>query len=148
MIWVENFDLTKYSNCLVVTDVNLAELYNVVGDNVFVLPAGEKAKDFAWAKKLCSWFLSKNLDKKGTVVAVGGGSVGDVAGFAASIYKRGVKVIQVPTTLLSMVDSAIGGKTAVNLDGVKNAVGTIIEVDTLIDTRFLQTLSAEQIEDG
>lgn len=148
MIWVENFDLTKYSNCLVVTDVNLAELYNVVGDNVFVLPAGEKAKDFAWAKKLCSWFLSKNLDKKGTVVAVGGGSVGDVAGFAASIYKRGVKVLNVPTTLLSMVDSAIGGKTAVNLDGVKNAVGTIIEVDTLIDTRFLQTLSAEQIDEG
>ena len=148
MITFKQFDLSNYTNDLVVTDNNLSQLYNIVGDNVFVLPCGEQAKDFAWAQKLCSWFLHKNLPRSGRVVCVGGGSVGDVAGFASSIYKRGVKVLQVPTTLLSMVDSAIGGKTAINLDGVKNAVGTIISVDTLIDTRFLQTLSNEQLEDG
>ena len=148
MITFQQFDLSNYINDLIVTDNNLSQLYNIAGDNVFVLPCGEQAKDFAWAQKLCSWFLHKNLPRSGRVVCVGGGSVGDVAGFASSIYKRGVKVLQVPTTLLSMVDSAIGGKTAINLDGVKNAVGTIIAVDTLIDTRFLQTLSDEQIEDG
>ncbi len=148
MITFQQFDLSNYTNDLVVTDENLSRLYNICGCNVFVLPCGEQAKDFVWAQKLCSWFLQNNLSKQGSVVAVGGGSVGDVAGFAASIYKRGVKVLQVPTTLLSMVDSAIGGKTAINLDGVKNAVGTIVPVDTLIDTRFLQTLSDEQIEDG
>ena len=148
MITFKQFDLSNYTNDLVVTDNNLSQLYNIVGDNVFVLPCGEQAKDFAWAQKLCSWFLHKNLPRSGRVVCVGGGSVGDVAGFASSIYKRGVKVLQVPTTLLAMVDSAIGGKTAINLDGVKNAVGTIIDVDTLIDTRFLQTLSSDQIADG
>ena len=148
MITIQKFNLANYKNNLVVTDSNLARLYNIEGDNVFVLPCGEQAKDFAWAKKLCSWFLSKNLDRNGMVVAVGGGSVGDVAGFSASIYKRGVKVLNVATTLLSMVDSAIGGKTAVNLDGVKNAVGTFANVDTLIDVTFLQTLTAEQMDDG
>ena len=148
MITIQSFNLSNYTNDLVVTDQTLSQLYNIAGDNVFVLPCGEQAKDFAWAQKLCSWFLHKNLPRNGRIVAVGGGSVGDVAGFAASIYKRGVKVLQVPTTLLAMVDSAIGGKTAINLDGVKNAVGTIIDVDTLIDTRFLQTLSSDQIADG
>ena len=148
MITIQSFNLSNYTNDLVVTDQTLSQLYNIAGDNVFVLPCGEQAKDFAWAQKLCSWFLHKNLPRNGRIVAVGGGSVGDVAGFSASIYKRGVKVLQVPTTLLAMVDSAIGGKTAINLDGVKNAVGTIIDVDTLIDTRFLQTLSSDQIADG
>lgn len=148
MISFQKFCLDNYTSNLVVTDSNLSKLYSIQGDNVFVLPCGEQAKTFDWAQRLCSWFLSKNLDKSGTVVAVGGGSVGDVAGFAASIYKRGVKVLNVATTLLAMVDSAIGGKTAVNLDGVKNAVGTFAKVDTLIDVGFLQTLSADQIDDG
>ena len=86
MITIQSFNLSNYTNDLVVTDQTLSQLYNIAGDNVFVLPCGEQAKDFAWAQKLCSWFLSKNLARNGRVVAVGGGSVGDVAGFSASIY--------------------------------------------------------------
>ena len=66
-------------------------------------------------------------------------------GFAASVYKRGVALTHVPTTLVAQIDSSIGGKTAIDLDGVKNAVGTFYNADTLIDVRFLRTLSQEQI---
>lgn len=134
---------------LYVTDEKISKLYGISGNNVFVLPRGEQAKCFDSVRELCSWFLSQQLTTNGRVVAVGGGSVGDVTGFACSIYKRGVSLVQVPTTLVAMVDSAIGGKTAINLDGVKNAVGSyFFPVDTLIDTRFLKTLDDEQIASG
>lgn len=142
------FDFSKYSNNLVVTDSKIAELYNVQGGNVFVLPRGELAKSFAQVEALCKWFLSKNLTPSDTIVAIGGGSVGDTVGFAASIFKRGVTVLHVPTTLIAQVDSSIGGKTAINLDGVKNAVGSYHFGDTLIDVDFLRTLDEEQMTSG
>ncbi len=142
------FNTNNYSDCLIVTDANLQKLYNVTGDNVFVIPRGELAKNFATVQELCSWFLSKNLRKNQTVVAVGGGSVGDTVGFACSIYKRGVNVLHVPTTLLAMVDSSIGGKTAIDLDGVKNAVGSFYAGDVLLDVDFLNTLPADQMQNG
>lgn len=148
MIRFDKFVLSDYADCLVVTDQTLQRLYNIYGDNVFVLPCGEVAKSFEYVQKICSWFLSKQLPRDGKVVAVGGGSVGDVVGFAASIYKRGVNVLQVPTTLLAMVDSGIGGKTAIDLDGVKNAVGTFCQCDTLVDVDFLSTLDNEQLNSG
>ena len=142
------FDLSNYKDCLIVTDGKLQSLYNIHGDNVFVIPRGELAKNFATVQKLCSWFLSKNLRKNQTVVAIGGGSVGDTVGFACSIYKRGVNVLHVPTTLLAMVDSSIGGKTAIDLDGVKNAVGSFHLGDVLLDVDFLNTLPADQMQNG
>ncbi|MCM1194876.1 MAG: 3-dehydroquinate synthase [Corallococcus sp.] len=148
MITYRKFVLSEYSDCLIVTDGNIARLYGIKGDNVYILPQGEKAKCFAEAEKLCKWFLLKKLPRSGTVVAVGGGSIGDAAGFAASIYKRGTSLIHVPTTLVAQIDSSIGGKTAVDLDGVKNAVGTFYNADTVIDFDFLRTLNAEQLNDG
>ena len=142
------FDLSNYKDCLIVTDGKLQSLYNIHGDNVFVIPRGELAKNFATVQELCSWFLSKNLRKNQTVVAVGGGSVGDTVGFACSIYKRGVNVLHVPTTLLAMVDSSIGGKTAIDLDGVKNAVGSFHLGDVLLDVDFLNTLPNDQMQNG
>ena len=142
------FDLSNYKDCLIVTDGKLQSLYNIHGDNVFVIPRGELAKNFATVQELCSWFLSKNLRKNQTVVAVGGGSVGDTVGFACSIYKRGVNVLHVPTTLLAMVDSSIGGKTAIDLDGVKNAVGSFHLGDVLLDVDFLNTLPPGQMQNG
>ena len=142
------FNVNDYSNCLIVTDANLQKLYNITGDNVFVIPRGEDAKNFGTVQMLCSWFLSKNLKRNQTVVAVGGGSVGDTVGFACSVYKRGVGLLHVPTTLLAMVDSSIGGKTAIDLDGVKNAVGSFYEGDVLLDTDFLKTLDDTQMQNG
>ena len=147
-ITFEKFDLSKYADCPIVTDRKIASLYNISGDNVYLLPQGERAKKFKHVQALCRWFLNRNLASTDLVVAVGGGSIGDTVGFATSIYKRGVNVLHVPTTLLAQVDSSIGGKTAIDLDGIKNAVGTFHYGDTLIDVDFLQTLDMEQIING
>ena len=147
-ITFEKFQLANYANCPIVTDSNIAALYNITGDNVYLLPRGERAKSFNQVQKLCSWFLSRNLSTHDKVVAVGGGSIGDAVGFAASIYKRGVGILHVPTTLIAQIDSSIGGKTAVDLNGVKNAVGTYHFGDTLIDVDFLKTLPKKQLLSG
>lgn len=148
MITYGKFDLADYADNLIVTDGNLQRLYDLRGDNVYVLPDGERAKTFVEAEKLCTWFLRKGLTRSGRVVAVGGGSVGDLTGFAASIFMRGVLLTLVPTTLLAMVDSAIGGKNAVDLCGIKNAVGTFFDTDTFVDVSFLQTLDETQLTSG
>lgn len=148
MISFGKFNLTDFADCVVVTDRNVAKLYDIASENVLALPAGERTKSFATVERICRFCLSKNLLRGGKIVAVGGGVVGDVAGFAASVYKRGVKLLHVPTTLLAMVDSSVGGKTAVNLDEVKNACGSFYAADTLVDLRFLSTLSQTEILSG
>ena len=147
-ITFEKFQLSAYKNNPIVTDKRIASLYGISGDNVYLLPAGERAKSFKHVQSLCRWFLSRNLNKDDTVVAVGGGSVGDTVGFAASIFKRGVKLLHVPTTLIAQIDSSIGGKTAIDVDGVKNAVGSYHFADTLIDVNFLNTLDKKQLASG
>lgn len=148
MVTFQKFDINQYSDALIVTDANLAKLYGFGGENVFILPVGERAKTFAVVQKLCKWFLDKDLQKDGMIVSVGGGCVGDATGFAASIYKRGVKLLHVPTTLIAQIDSSIGGKTALNIGSVKNAVGTFYNADTLIDTAFLNTLPKARWKNG
>ncbi len=148
MITFGKFNLADYADCVVVTDKTVSKLYNIEGENVCVLPVGERSKTFATVQKICDFCLKRGLTRSGKIVTVGGGVVGDVAGFAASVYKRGVNLLHVPTTLLAQVDSAIGGKTAVNLGKVKNACGTFYAADTLIDTDFLRTLPPKQISNG
>lgn len=148
MITYKKFVLADYEDCLIVTDDKIAKLYNINGDNVYLLPQGEQAKSFAQVENLCKWFLSKKLQRDGHVAAVGGGSIGDAVGFACSVFKRGVKLTHLPTTLLAQIDSAIGGKTAIDLDGVKNAVGTFYNADTVVDVNFLKTLDDAQILSG
>lgn len=149
MIAFNKFNPSDYKDSLIVTDEKIASLYGIAGDNVFLLPEGEEAKRFCEAEKLCKWFLSKGLNRSGSVVAVGGGSVGDTVGFACSIYKRGgVSLMHVPTTLLAQIDSAIGGKTALDVGDVKNAVGSFYQADALIDVEFLKTLDRVQLRSG
>lgn len=148
MIDFKRFNLQDYSDCLIVTDEKIGGLYNIKGDSVYYLPQGEAAKAFVHVEQLCKWFLAHNLTRSGEVVAVGGGSVGDTAGFAACVYKRGVKLTHVPTTLVAQIDSSIGGKTAIDLEGVKNAVGTFYPADTVIDVDFLKTLPDDQMKNG
>lgn len=143
----EPFDKAVLSRpgTVAVTDETLSKLYGLKGPNVFILPPGEECKSFFYLEKLCAFMLDKNLGKTGALAAVGGGSVGDLAGLAAAVFKRGVPFINYPTTLLAMVDSSIGGKTAIDLMGVKNAVGAFCYGKTVIDFSFLQTLPSEQI---
>lgn len=119
------------------------------GQHLILVPDGEHAKEWNETAMLLETFTKLNIDRNSLVIVLGGGTVGDSVGFAASIYLRGIRYIQVPTTLVAQVDSAHGGKTGVNFAGYKNQVGSFhLPVATVIDMRFLQSLSKEQVIDG
>lgn len=110
---------------------------------------GEDSKSLATYKELALALLSGGFSRGDCVVAVGGGVVGDLAGFVASTYMRGIDFYNVPTTLLSQIDSSIGGKVAVNLEGVKNIIGAFYQPKkVLIDPDVLKTLPARQLSSG
>jgi 3-dehydroquinate synthase len=156
----EMLDLYGLStNAMLITDSNIDPLY---GDDMmqslrdsfamlekFVLPAGEKAKTMQSVNDILTAMLTSGFDRRALVIALGGGVVGDVAGFAASIYKRGINYIQVPTTLLAQVDSSIGGKTGVNHRLGKNMIGTITQPKMVwSDLSVLATLPRREILSG
>jgi 3-dehydroquinate synthase len=133
---------------VIVTDTNVDELYSEAvaqqlveaGSEVDILAveAGEASKSAEVAAELWEQMLEQGTDRKSVVVAVGGGVVGDLAGFVAATFARGLRFVQVPTTLLAQVDSSVGGKVGINLSGGKNMVGAfwqprgvVIDVDTL-----------------
>lgn len=117
--------------------------------NFKLIPDTEKAKSLEILPGLLKAIARNDLNKRTFIIAFGGGVVGDIAGFAASVYKRGIAYVQVPTTLLAQVDSAIGGKTAVDLAEAKNLVGAFYQPRLVIsDTNFLKTLSQRQIRSG
>lgn len=114
-----------------------------------VVPQGEDSKGFPTFEKLCRMMLENGFTRTDAVVAVGGGVVGDLAGFTAASFMRGIDFYNVPTTLLSEVDSSIGGKTAINLGGVKNIIGAFHQPQcVLIDPDVLKTLPQRQISNG
>ena len=116
---------------------------------ICTVPTGEESKSLDVFGQLLQTMLEHNFSRKDCVVAVGGGVVGDLAGFAASAYMRGIDFYNIPTTLLSQIDSSIGGKTAINLGGVKNIVGAFYQPKkVLIDPDLLQTLPPRQISNG
>jgi 3-dehydroquinate synthase len=116
---------------------------------VSLIPDGERAKNLSTVTRLLSRFTDLNMTRQSTVIALGGGVVGDVAGFAASIYMRGIPVVQVPTTLLAQVDSSIGGKTGVNHRLLKNLVGTFHQPSLVLsDISTLKTLPAREYASG
>jgi 3-dehydroquinate synthase len=120
-----------------------------VAHETFLMGDGEAAKRLATVEDLCGRFARWGLRRDDAVVALGGGVVGDTAGFAAAVYHRGVGVVQVPTTLLAMVDAAVGGKTAVNLPEGKNLVGAFHQpLAVLADPAVLSTLPAREYRCG
>jgi 3-dehydroquinate synthase len=139
----------------VVTDANVARLYGdrvVQGlpDSVLVeMPEGEQYKTLDTVAHLYRRFVEAGLDRSSTVVALGGGVVGDTAGFAAATYMRGVRLVQMPTSLLAMVDSSVGGKVGVDLPEGKNLVGAFKQPDlVIIDVSVLATLPVRQFSCG
>lgn len=118
-------------------------------DLIFCFPCGEQNKTFDTLKLLLGDLLALNFDRKDAIIALGGGVVTDLAGFAASIYMRGIDFYNIPTTLLSQVDASVGGKTAVDFDGYKNMIGAFWQPKAvLIDPLTLQTLPKRRIADG
>lgn len=120
-----------------------------LGMDPFLLPEGEAAKDWNELHRLLNALAVRSASRDTPIVALGGGSVGDVAGLAASLFKRGCPVVHVPTTLLAQADSAIGGKTAIDAFGEKNLIGTFHEpVLVIVDPAQLDTLDARQLRAG
>jgi 3-dehydroquinate synthase len=117
--------------------------------SIHLINAGELSKSFPVVETLCEDFARHGIDRQSFVVALGGGVVGDLAGFAASIYYRGVPVIQIPTTVMAQVDSSIGGKTGINLSAGKNLVGAFHQpLAVLADTTTLGTLGKREWNEG
>ena len=114
-----------------------------------VVPMGEGAKSFPVFERVCARMLELNFGRRDLLIALGGGVVGDLGGFAAAGYMRGIDFIQIPTTTLSQIDSSVGGKTAINLNGVKNIIGAFYPPRAvLIDPDVLSTLPPEQFSGG
>ncbi len=140
---------------LVVTDSGVPEEYvKAVADSfseahIFVFPEGEKSKNFNTYMQICQTLCDRSFTRKDAVIAVGGGVTGDMAGFAAATYMRGIDFYNIPTTLLSQVDSSIGGKTAIDLGKIKNIIGAFHQPKkVIIDPEVLSTLPERHIKNG
>lgn len=119
------------------------------GSELFIAPEGEAAKSFPILTQICTRLLELRFTRKDLILAFGGGVVGDLAGFAAACYMRGIDFVNIPTTTLSQIDSSIGGKTAINLAGVKNCVGAFHQPRlVLIDSMQLRTLPLRHFRNG
>jgi 3-dehydroquinate synthase len=148
-----------FGQCAIVTDTNVAPL---LADRVkeslksagfrptlITIPAGEKSKTLAQAGAICDRMIAARLDRQSFVIGIGGGVIGDISGFVAAIYHRGIPHIQVPTTLLAMVDSSIGGKTGVNTRDGKNLIGAFHPPSLVIDDiDVLKTLPRREFNQG
>lgn len=151
--------ISKPCTVAVITDSNVAPLYYesveqsllLAGFNPiqFVFPAGEESKNAETYLQILNFLAGNQLTRSDMILALGGGVVGDIAGFAAATYLRGISYIQIPTTLLAMVDSSVGGKTAIDLSIGKNLVGAFHQPKlVLCDTNTLDTLTAHTFLDG
>ncbi|MFH0975484.1 MAG: 3-dehydroquinate synthase [Spirochaetota bacterium] len=141
-----------------IISARIMELYNdlinasfngIINYDVFIMDDGENNKNYKYAEKFLDKMLKKGYSRKTAVIGIGGGVVGDFAGFIASLYMRGIPLIHIPTTLLAMVDSSIGGKTAVNLSAGKNIVGAFYHPDmVLTELNFIKTLPENELKNG
>ncbi len=142
-------------NILLVIDSNVRKLYsNLITDTLgkqntkvksITIHATEKNKSFETLQKIHSILIKNNFGRDSIIIAIGGGIIGDIAGFSASTYMRGIKYVQVPTTLLASVDSSVGGKTGINFGNTKNVIGSFYQPElVLIDTNFFLTLNEDE----
>ena len=147
------------NGCAVISDANVTPLYGARAMESLrsagfrpveiTVPAGEKSKSLEQAQWICERMIEAGLDRRAWVVALGGGVVGDLAGFVAAIYYRGVPFVQAPTTIVAQVDSAVGGKTGVNTRNGKNLIGAFHQPRlVLADIETLATLPEREFNEG
>ena len=147
-------EFLRGKDVFVVTDSNVYRLYKELIAEKFagglcVVPAGERHKNRNTLFKILDSMLDARLHRSSVVVALGGGVVGDMAGFAAALYMRGTRLVQLPTTLLAQVDSSVGGKTAIDYRGVKNVLGAFYQPERVYcDPLFFKTLPPREIKCG
>lgn len=155
----EDLKNLNFGKIAIITDTVVEQLYaqklcqdffkKNIRAEIFSFPAGETSKNMDTVISLARKMIQKNFDRKDLILALGGGVVGDVAGFLASIYLRGVPYIQIPTTLLAQVDASIGGKTGVDLPEGKNLIGTFYQpLKVYIDPLVLRSLPKSEIKNG
>jgi 3-dehydroquinate synthase len=151
--------LTLSGQCAIISDSNVAPLFadtvkkslRAAGfrPTLITIPAGENSKTLKQAGAICDRMLAVGLDRQSFVVGLGGGMIGDISGFVAAIYHRGIPHVQIPTTLLAMVDSSIGGKTGVDTGDGKNLIGAFHQPSLVIDDLdVLKTLPRRQFNQG
>jgi 3-dehydroquinate synthase len=149
--WEAVIKLLPESGVVILTDNNLFRLYGdrFPGFQVLKVKPGEGTKQLGTIEKLSAELMKKGIDRSGFILAIGGGVVCDVAGFLASVYMRGIKCGYISTSLLSQVDASTGGKTGVNLGGVKNVIGTFRQPEFVIcDPTMLRTLPDDEYFSG
>ncbi len=150
-----DLNFLRYSHIAIVTDKNLSDrisvLKSILPDPpiIIILEPGEINKTIDSVQKIWQTLIESKFDRKSLVINLGGGVIGDMGGFAAATYMRGIDFIQIPTTLLAMVDASVGGKLAVDFGGYKNIVGSFSQPKgVIIDTDFLATLPDREFNSG
>jgi len=149
----------RASRCAIIADANVAVLFANrvrksflsagVESTLITIPAGEQSKTLQQAGRICDQMIAAGLDRQSFVIGLGGGMIGDISGFVAAIYHRGIPHVQIPTTLLAMVDSSIGGKTGVDTRAGKNLIGVFHHPSLVIDDLdVLKTLPCRQFNQG
>lgn len=156
---VEKINKLSVSKCLLIVDQNVLKFHSLIIRKTFAqldckafnytFSVNEKNKSLAQTEKIYKFLTDNSFDRHSIIVALGGGITGDIAGYAASTFMRGIRFIQIPTTLLSMVDSSVGGKTGVNFNHQKNMIGTFYQPDFVaIYPKFLATLPKRELFSG
>jgi 3-dehydroquinate synthase len=151
--------LLSGQTCAIISDNNVAALFGRqvkeslasagFQPELITIPAGEKSKTLKQAGAICDQMITYGLDRQSFVVGLGGGVIGDISGFVAAVYHRGIPHVQIPTTLLAMVDSSIGGKTGVNTADGKNLIGAVHQPSLVIDdVDVLKTLPRREFNQG
>jgi 3-dehydroquinate synthase len=145
--------------CVIITDKNVASLYldKVISSlnkhrfkwYYLILPPGENQKSYSNVNKLYEFLIKNKIERNDLIISLGGGVVGDIAGFVAGTYKRGIGLVHIPTSLIAQADSSIGGKTAINYSSVKNLIGMFYQPNlVIIDPHALKTLPENEFNNG
>ncbi len=149
----EYVELKKYSRIVIVSDDQVYQLWGkalkYITDRHICIPPGESAKNVQYLEKVWQGLVEHQCDRHALVLNLGGGVIGDLGGFAASTYMRGIDFVQIPTTLLSQVDASVGGKLAIDFAGGKNLIGSFQQPKAvIIDVQTLTTLSERELRAG
>lgn len=154
---LEDHKIKSNSEMFLITDDKVYSIYkdkiemlkNIYNIKEFYFKNGEKNKTFETLQQIYSFLLKNDAKRNSIIISLGGGVVGDLVGFVAATYMRGVRYINIPTTLLSQIDSCVGGKVGYNYNGIKNLIGSFYNPEfVFIGTNFLKTLEPEQFKDG